>query len=815
MGRRRIRERFRAPLLIAALAVSAAACQPKEPPQPPPAAPPTPAAVLREARELLIHGNAPAAEKLLAGARHRYGQGDRDETALALRVAHGEAHFFSFRLEQAEEVWKAEPPAALAETAPGVRWLILTSYGGNGDRLERAAKVAEARYPELIPEIYNARSRKAGIPEEEAIAHAQAALKLAKKRRDEYEAGQALAFLAKTSCDSEDFVDCILYGEEALSHSREHGFKRLTAKSGNLAWGYVELGELETAYELFLEAERGAAAVGDNAARVAWLNQLANVNHMRRNFPEAKRYYDAALELARRVDHVDTGAILTNLARLGVDTGDLQTANALIAEALVWKEEKKKPETSLMHSHLVQARILGAEKRYDDAEKLLGRIAREVELDSLKWEAEGRLAMLFHEKGDAARAEKLFEDALRTAATARASITDKELRLTFASVISEVFAAYLDFLVASGRADRALLVADSHRAQTLAEDLGLRRGGRAIVPADVAKRHNAVILYYALGPERSYLWTIAPSSVRVTTLPAENEINTAVERYQRVLRGANGTLENTRGDGEKLFRTLVAPAAIARGTRVLVIPDGRLHALNFETLVNAGDYWIEDVTISHASSLQLVDRAQEPWRSRSLLLVGDAPEVDPGFPKLESARAELDNVARPFDPAATVTLAGAGATPAAFHAADPAKFDIIHFVAHGFATRKRPLDSAVILGRDRSGEHKLLARDIVSTRLGARLVTISSCHGAGTRDFAGEGLVGLAWAFLGAGADEVIAALWEVDDSLTPDLMQRMYAELAAGVAPAEALRTAKLAMVRGRGKQSRAVYWAPFIHYF
>ncbi|HYK01031.1 MAG TPA: CHAT domain-containing protein [Thermoanaerobaculia bacterium] len=65
--------------------------------------------------------------------------------------------------------------------------------------------------------------------------------------------------------------------------------------------------------------------------------------------------------------------------------------------------------------------------------------------------------------------------------------------------------------------------------------------------------------------------------------------------------------------------------------------------------------------------------------------------------------------------------------------------------------------------------------------LTARLVTISNCSGAGSRTYAGEGLVGLAWAFLLAGAEQVIAALWEVDDDATAKLMDEMYAQIRRG----------------------------------
>jgi CHAT domain-containing protein len=95
--------------------------------------------------------------------------------------------------------------------------------------------------------------------------------------------------------------------------------------------------------------------------------------------------------------------------------------------------------------------------------------------------------------------------------------------------------------------------------------------------------------------------------------------------------------------------------------------------------------------------------------------------------------------------------------------------------------------------------------------LRAKLVTISACYGAGTRAYSGEGLVGLSWAFLRAGAHHVIAALWEVNDASTPQLMDALYGELERRPDPVLALRAAKLAMLHSKGVYRRPFYWAAF----
>src|SRR6185436_4416638 len=211
---------------------------------------------------------------------------------------------------------------------------------------------------------------------------------------------------------------------------------------------------------------------------------------------------------------------------------------------------------------------------------------------------------------------------------------------------------------------------------------------------------------------------------------------------------------------------------------------------------------------SEASSIRVLGHRRGAMsESPRMLLMGAPPQSDPAFPPLPRAADEMRSIARHFASSRVKVLEGTAATPAAYRSASPNQFDYVHFVAHVTATRTHPLDSAVILGRDAANNYKLLARDIVKQPLAARLVTISSCHGAGTRAYTGEGLVGLAWAFLRAGASSVIAALWEVNDSATPQLMDQLYQQPAAGEDPAAALREAKLSLLRSNSVYRYARY--------
>jgi len=124
-----------------------------------------------------------------------------------------------------------------------------------------------------------------------------------------------------------------------------------------------------------------------------------------------------------------------------------------------------------------------------------------------------------------------------------------------------------------------------------------------------------------------------------------------------------------------------------------------------------------------------------------------------------------------------------------------------------------PLDSSVVLSsnHDDATVYKLYARDILKQNLHADLVTVSACNGSGVRNYSGEGLVGLAWAFLRAGSHHVIGAMWEVSDVSTPLLMDHLYRELAKGSQPDTALRSAKLSLIHSDGVFRKPLYWAPF----
>jgi CHAT domain-containing protein len=437
----------------------------------------------------------------------------------------------------------------------------------------------------------------------------------------------------------------------------------------------------------------------------------------------------------------------------------------------------------------------------------------------VQWAAHAGLARLALARGQPDDAARHFEAALDTIEKSRAEVIKTEYRLSFLTRLIEFYHSYVDALVDQGKIERALEVSESSRGRVLGERNRLAPPPKTSAAAlkEVAARSRSILLSYYVGSSRSHVWVVTGDQVQVLPLPPAGEIETLVRQYQ-------ATVNNTLADplaasstaGDRLYRVLVEPVLpwIAPGARVVIAPDRSLHAINFETLPVPGatrHFFIEDAELQTAPSLSLLVAAAPARRqARSLLLFGDPAPRPPEFPALKYAGAEIERVSKYF-PAEEVSIyQGDRASAATYRVTSPDRFSHIHFTAHAAANLQSPLDSAVILSGGNDA-YKLYAREVAAVPLRAELVTVSACRSAGERSYSGEGLIGFSWAFLRAGASRVIAGLWDVDDRSTVDLMDTLYANIAAGDSAARALRQAKLSLIARGGNYARPYYWGPF----
>jgi CHAT domain-containing protein len=800
-------------------------------------APGDPQVALEHSRRTFVHGDLKQSQDEAERGYQRFGALGA-EWGWKFRILEAEALLWRGMSQQALTLLNSRP------TAPATRSLDIQMLALEGVAFAHLHLFAEADsslgHADLLcaaaPDLICGDAIRAhGVLAVERGQLAQAmhffeqSLSFARAHKDQFLESTALLNLGLASLQEEHFDEALDWSNAAyrVSVSLDAGDVALVALE-NLGWAYYRLGDSEKALELFLEADKRAAQFGDDVDQASLLTDAGYVYMDAHDFSRADQSFRQALDLARQ-SKKHTFNALRVLARVALQTGDLMNASQSAQRALEIARESGNHVDEL-YPLLVQGQVAARRGNTTEAENRF----HDVELDKicpvfLRWEAQHSLARLYEDESRADAADREYRAALATFEAARYTVRHEDFQLSFLTNASRIYDDYVHFLVARGKTDDALRWADYSRARTLAEGLGLLAKGSSNGPPplnaqQIARRAGGTVLFYWLGEKQSYLWAITPLKTSLFTLPAAAEIDSVVQRYRKALVGPQDVLEIFKTDGTALYQMLVAPAQhlLTKDAKVLIVPDGSLNSLNFETLLVPGPklhYWIEDATIADASSLRLLAASHTSSRdslktgAAKLLLIGDAVAANPEYNQLPKASVEIEDVEKHFAPAGRQVYTRAQATAPAYLESALEQYTYIHFVAHGTASRLSPLDSAVVLSKASAGEDsfKLYARDIIRRPLHADLVTISTCYGAGARAYTGEGLVGLSWAFLRAGAHNVIGALWEVSDASTPRLMDQLYGELQKGRSPEAALRSAKLSLLHSDDVFREPFYWAPF----
>jgi CHAT domain-containing protein len=635
---------------------------------------------------------------------------------------------------------------------------------------------------------------------------------------DRYLQARALNDLGMGDLVRQRWDEALQWFTRVLSFTDLDKFTVYAAALSNAGSCYARLGEFDRALELQRRAVSLHAGRGPRLDFVVALGELGNTFKQKGDARQALPFYTQGLAAANESKLTRNAAVLAgNLASANVDLGDWDEADRFNSEATRLKEGGRSGD--LIHNTLVAGEIALGRGRLDEAARRFDEtLAAPRSEASVGWSAHEGLAEIAVARSEPDVASRHFEAALDMIEKTRSDLQTTDYKLTFLTRLIRFYQEYVDALVDQGRFDRALEVSESSRGRVLAERNGVAPPSRAKAAAftRVAERSQTVLLSYWLGPKRSYVWVVTGTGVQCLRLPPAKDIDALVAQYRAMIGSSLadplGASDNA---GDRLYRMLVEPVSqwTPPGSRLVIVPDGALHGINFETLPVPGvrrHYWIDDVEIETAPAISMLSNETPRQGADSLLLIGNPPPHDPEFPALHYASAEIANVSKHFAAARVATYEGGRASPEAYRTAAAERFAFVHFTAHAAANLQSPLDSAVILA---GPEHafKLYARDVAAVPLHAALVTVSACRSAGERAYSGEGLVGFAWAFLRAGASRVIAGLWDVDDRSTTDLMDRLYGRIAAGDSPSRALREAKRALLASGGNFAKPYYWGPF----
>jgi len=798
-----------------------------------------PATVFQNIRTDFLHGNLAVAQQNAEEARKKFSASDAN-WAMKFRLL--EAEILTYQGRRPEVLVLLNGPGVTYPTSGdlaikrdllcGLAHARLGQENLSDSELQEARRLSDESNSRLYGEVLRTEAvvqiYRNHLPE--AADLARRSLQFAQEQRDSFLEASDLLNLGLVDIQMRHYDEALIFLNAAANRAQPIQARAVVeAASGNLGLTYYHLGDFEKALSNFQQAEKEAKEIGTASLQVDWLMDACHSNYMLGKLQEAKGCFDQSLKIATGIDALaEVADIQTGLGFLQYRQGQLDSAKAHNEEA-IQASRRAGDKSQELETRYLQALLASREENERNPERLLLQVDHDSAADpALQGEIEGAIADFYAGKKQPTKADLWYRKAIRSFEQQRAAIEDEELRLPFFANGDALYRRYADFLIESRKPEYALQLLDVGRARTMAEGLNLTnenpnpQSEHQVDVQAVARKFDTVILFYSLGPKKSWLWAITPHHTHLLSIPAQSAIETQVHSYQNAILKSTDPLREQNQAAKDLYETLVAPASemIPKGSKVLIIPDGVLNGLNFETLLAPGPgsshYWIEDVTVRNANSIRMLSRVNPDAaqnNTKKLLLIGNPIITGTGYDNLVNAFAEIRGIEKHFPKDSETVVTQSEAVPASYLESKPEEFSYIHFVAHGTASRLDPLDSAVVLSPppDNPDNFKLYARDIMRDPLHARLVTISSCYGSGSRAYAGEGLVGLSWAFLRAGAHNVIGALWEVNDASTPLLMDRLYAGLESGSTPDDALRAAKLSLIHSPAVYRKPLYWAGF----
>ena len=417
------------------------------------------------------------------------------------------------------------------------------------------------------------------------------------------------------------------------------------------------------------------------------------------------------------------------------------------------------------------------------------------------------------------------------------------------------YAALWRLLLGEGKITEALISAEHGRAQGLKDLMALNYGlevndaesdeGDMRTFNEVSSHFPTNTIFMALGENELIFWVCQEGTaleLRINPIDSEGKISSFFEslvelvcqeigardyvecedrslellndkRHERleVKRSTSdgSQFQNLNNSLNTLSDVIIDPIQdLFWGSEILFVPEGPLLLAPFAALKGPNSkYLCESFRIRIAPSLTslkiIADCPVDYHVMSGALLVGDPWVQDvTKLPGLPHAREEVEMIGRILD---CTPLIGRQATKDEV-LRRLGSVALVHIAAHG------SMKAGEIALAPNNGEKDfmLTMKDVLRVQMRARLVVLSCCHSA-QGEIKAEGVVGIARAFLGAGARSVLVSLWAVDDKATLEFMRNFYQHLVKGKSAGEALNQA-MSCMRESEEFGAVKYWAPFV---
>jgi len=353
-----------------------------------------------------------------------------------------------------------------------------------------------------------------------------------------------------------------------------------------------------------------------------------------------------------------------------------------------------------------------------------------------------------------------------------------------------------------------------------------RPASLAAVRTALLRNDKSAIFSVFWGDSVAFGWWITKDGIRARRLGRVDSLTATLDflREAIVMPGRDSLW---RPAAARAYERLIAPFTPGDVSTILAIVDGPLVRVPIEVLLP--DAAAQPLGATHrivygpsASVLAAVATlVPSKGRDRALLAVGNpggqvSPRGSQGAERsveetfaLPNAEREARAIRDVYRDQGAELLVGSEATVAHWMERQPGRFRYLHFATHARADDREPDGGRLFLA-----DGVLDVPAIRRLDISADLVSLSACETAIGRQVRGEGVLGLAHAFLAAGARSTLVTLWPVLDQPAADFMTEFYREVHQGASPADALLMVRRRWIERGGTSAHPSYWAPFILY-
>ncbi|KAL9981543.1 hypothetical protein ACROYT_G010255 [Oculina patagonica] len=636
----------------------------------------------------------------------------------------------------------------------------------------------------------------------EAIDYYELDIKIAKKVGDKAGEGADYGNLGNAFSSLGDFRKAIEYFELRLKIAKEFGDIAGEGRAyGNLRNAFLRLGAIREAIDYHKLDVKIAKEVGDKAGEGAAYGNLGVAFKSLGDCRKAIYYFELVVKIAKEVgDKAGEG--------ITYEVGD--------------KAGEGRAYSSLGDASL----FLGDFRKAKDYYEWNLKIAKEVGNKNVEAASYHQLGYWFESQGFLPKALEYYERSVRLFNHVRNLLQSKdEWKISYRNEVNSAYTGLWRVLLKQGKVAEALCAAEKGRAQALTDLMLSQFGIREIQSMSQEE-------------EDEYYFQLNRSIPSSTVFQAFNSVTMnlwvfskgePVHFGQKSIGEACSLLDDATPFGQSLIHTTYKQigvrsqpiADLINSGELIIVPHGPLWLAPYAALMDADSKYLCDSfrirLIPSLTSLRLIADCPDDYHSRSgALLVGDpwVEEVtnskgEKFLDPLPFARNEVEMIGKILN---VTSLIGKKATKREV-LKDLGSVALVHIAAHG---RMETGEIALTPDTERTSsiptkeDYILSMADVLGVKLRARLVVLSCCH-SGRGEIKAEGVVGIARAFMGAGARSVLVSLWAIDDEATLEFMKIFYHHLVEGRSASESLNKA-MKHLRESDKYSDVRYWAPFV---